>query len=451
MIGEVRSAPVGYADDLATATISKTKTDKVNTMVYKFSRKWRFTFNTKKSAVLTYGETHTENDKSSKFRVFRLGREKIPEKQEYDHVGIKATIAPDNEARVCEKIAKGRRALNASSGLGIRKNGLNMMSCNLIFWSVVIPILTFGSEIWILSDKDNENLQNFQRYAGRRVQRFPQRSPNMTSFFGLGWIKINTYIMIKKALFIMTILRLEAPNIIKDVFLLRLDSYLKDRDRSFKNKFNSPFFDIFNTCMRFGLLEQVIKMAKGLIPVMSKKCWSKLVWEKAWTLDEAYWRSLTATTYDSNILYKTIGTPRYLSWWQISDKFPIHTKMCETLARIVCKSSLLKSDDFRLKGLTPSFRICSNCDLYAPEDIRHLLMQCPAMESDRVNLYHNLSLIDPSIKERMENEPHQVFMWMLGGSIEDVEIEHMIRFWITSGYAINSMYRRSTKGRDGIG
>ena len=75
------------------------------------------------------------------------------------------------------------------------------MSCNLIFWSVVMPILTFGSEIWILSDKDHENLQNFQRYAGRRVQRFPQRSPNMTSFFGLGWIKINTYIMIKKGTF----------------------------------------------------------------------------------------------------------------------------------------------------------------------------------------------------------------------------------------------------------
>ena len=231
-IGNIKSATVGYADDLATATISKTKTDRVNSLVYKFSRKWRFTFNAKKSAVLTFGETHAENEKNSKYRVFRLGSEKIPERQEYDHVGIKATIVPDNEARVCEKIAKGRRALNASSGLGIRKNGLNMMSCNLIFWSVVIPILTFGSVIWVLSDKDHENIQIFQRYAGRRVQRFPQRSPNMTSFFGLGWIKINTYIMIKKALFIMTILRLETPNIIKDVFLLRLDNYFKDQFKS---------------------------------------------------------------------------------------------------------------------------------------------------------------------------------------------------------------------------
>ena len=61
-MGEVRSTPVGYADDLATATVSKNKTDRVNNLVYKFSRKWRFTFDAKKSAVLTFGETQVEND-----------------------------------------------------------------------------------------------------------------------------------------------------------------------------------------------------------------------------------------------------------------------------------------------------------------------------------------------------------------------------------------------------
>ena len=343
--------------------------------------------------------------------MFRLGSEKIPERQEYNHVGIKATTIPDNEIRVCEKISTGRRALNASSGLGIRKNGLNMMSCNLIFWSVVMPILTFGSEIWVLSDKDRENLQNFQRYAGRRVQRFPQRSLNMTSFFGLGWIKISTYIMIKKALFIMTILRLETPNIIKEVFLLRLDKYFSDLRRSKRNFYNSPIFDILNSCLRLGILEIVVKMAKGILPLISKKGWSKLVWDKAWVLDDAYWESLSITTNDSNILYKTIGTPRYLSWWQISDNLLIHTRMCESLARIVCKSSLLKSDDYRLKSLTPCNRVCNNCDLYATEDIKHLLMQCPAMEDDRVKLHHKLCAIDPAVKVLMENEPQLVYIY----------------------------------------
>ena len=78
-IGGIKSSPVSYADDLATATTSKFKTDGVNNLVYKFSRKWHFTFNAKKSAVLTYGETSTENDRNLMYRVFILGSEKIPE------------------------------------------------------------------------------------------------------------------------------------------------------------------------------------------------------------------------------------------------------------------------------------------------------------------------------------------------------------------------------------
>ena len=72
------------------------------------------------------------------------------------------------------------------------------------------------------------------------------------------------------------------------------------------------------------------------------------------------------------------------------------------------------------------------------------------MEDDRVKLYNSLSLIDPFIEERMKNEPQNVFIWLLGGCIEGLEIDLMTRFWITSGYAINKMYRRVTKGRDGV-
>ena len=51
----------------------------------------------------------------------KLGPDQIPERQDYDHVGIKACIDNDNETRVMERISKGRRSLNAASGLGIRK------------------------------------------------------------------------------------------------------------------------------------------------------------------------------------------------------------------------------------------------------------------------------------------------------------------------------------------
>ena len=56
-IMKIPSTPVGYADDVATACISKLRTDKVLKAVHDFGCKWRFNFNANKSAVLVYGET----------------------------------------------------------------------------------------------------------------------------------------------------------------------------------------------------------------------------------------------------------------------------------------------------------------------------------------------------------------------------------------------------------
>ena len=166
-VGVVRASPVSYADDLATACISKRRIDMVLKIVYDFSRKWRFDFNVGKSAIMTYGEERKINAKNAKERIFMLGNGRIKEREEYDHVGVKACLFQEGNSRVEEKISKGRRTLNAIAGLGIRQNGLNIGTCNLIFWVIVMPIVTFGSEIWQLSDDDIEKLQAFQRFSGR--------------------------------------------------------------------------------------------------------------------------------------------------------------------------------------------------------------------------------------------------------------------------------------------
>ena len=224
-IHEVNSSPASYADDLAAATNSKRKTDRINDIVYNYGNEWRFGFNASKSSVLVFGETPREHALNASHRVFKLGPERVRESITYDHVGVKACIHSNNESRVQEKISKGRQALNASSGLGIRKNGLNMKSCNTIFWAVIVPILTFGCEICTLSEDDKENLHAFQRYAGRRIQRFPFRSPNSTAFYGLGWPRLTTYIMVKKLLFLRTILVMDPGSVIYRILKIRLESY----------------------------------------------------------------------------------------------------------------------------------------------------------------------------------------------------------------------------------
>ena len=70
-----------------------------------------------------------------------------------------------------------------------------------------------------------------------------------------------------------------------------------------------------------------------------------------------------------------------LSWWELSDKYPIMIKIYETMAKLASHAIKLKADYVRLKSLTPSYRTCSECDLYLTEDLYHIIMQCPNMDT----------------------------------------------------------------------
>ena len=312
--------------------------------------------------MLLYGETRNVYKKNVGNRHFKLGPDVVCEKSSYDHVGVKNCIFDDDCHSVEEKISKGRKTLNASTGLGIRKNGINMMTGNIIFWSVVVPTVTFGSEIWVLSDTDVENLLNFQRFAGRRIQRFPPRSPNSSSFYGLGWAKLSTYIGVKKLLFAMSIIRMEIDHVLRVIFKKRLEVYLSDKTAGKANRWKSPLFEIFNTSDRFGLLDSLCNMINGDLNVYGKKRWSELVWKQAWAIEYAYWRATNLMCKYNDLVTMTTPNTMYLSWWRLSDSNHKMMRISEMMAKIVCRTSRLKCDDVRLKGAPASQKTCERCD-----------------------------------------------------------------------------------------
>ena len=450
-ISKIPSSPVGYADDVATACISKLRTDKVLQIVHNYGCKWRFNFNAKKSAILVYGETKRENCEARKFRMFKLGDEKVNERLEYDHGGIKACTLTNDNGRVSEKISKGRRVLNATSGLGIRKNGLSMKTCNLIFWTIVIPTLTFGCEIWLLSDSDIENIQNFQKFAGRRLQRFPKRSPSSTSFYGLGWIRIETFIQIKKLLFLLTLIRMGNNTRLGTVFKVRFLSYMQHFEESRINRFNSPIYELLNTGVKFGLFKVIFDMSNGDIPIIPKNKWSKMVWSIAWHLDDTFWESTAIMHRKNDLLIRTIGNAQYITWWHLADVLPRIQGMCETMAKLVCHASRLNEDDFRLFGSSHSERVCPECDLNSIESVKHMVMQCLSNEGLKADMLNEIVRYDRRFLQLSENNPDQIFYWLMGKAIDGLEPDAMNQIWIIAGYHICSMYKYRLSNRKGVG
>ena len=448
---KVPSTPVGYADDLATASTSKTKADRALQVVHNFGKRWRFEFNARKSAVLVYGEDRKEHEKASKERVFLLGREKVSEKTEYDHVGIKACIFAKDNTRISEKISKGRRALNATTGIGIRKNGLTLKVCNLIFWTIVVPTLTFGCELWTFGDDDCDRLQAFQRYASRRLQRFPLRSPSCSSYFGLGWLRLDTLVQVKKLLFLLTFLGLGEDNVIRVVFMLRLRQYVDNVGLGMSNQNHSPLFDMLNVCARFGLFKEFLNMALGGSKVMGKKTWSSMVWKKAWALDDAFRQSTCTVFMNNDILFNTVGNSQYLNWWWLADNLPSYQGLCEIMAKLVCHASRLKCDDIRFRGTSGSNLMCEACNGCATESAVHLVMQCPAFEEDRKKMFERIFAIDPECEINFIENPGQTFFRLMGKNIEGFEMNRMAKIWITAGQCITKIYKQVLKAREGVG
>ena len=192
------SAPLGYADDIAACCLSKQKLDRAIDLVHAHGCTLRYELNAKKSGVLVYGESPKEHERYSLDRIFKLGPNKVNERKNYDHVGIRNSIFDYDYADVIERISKGRRAFNFIAGIGIRKGGITMATCNVIFWTIVVPTTIYGSEMWIMDDPILELIEEFQNYIGKRIQRFHPRIPSICSYYGLGWMRLERVIQIRK-------------------------------------------------------------------------------------------------------------------------------------------------------------------------------------------------------------------------------------------------------------
>ena len=444
------SSPLGYADNIAAASTSKHHVDQILNIVHTHSSKWRYDLNAKKSAVVVYGETLRENKNNMTFRNYLLGSEKVPEKVCYDHVGVKTCNGLVYTERTQEKISKSRKALSAASALGIKRGGISIRACNIIYCCLIVPILTYGAELWVLKQSDVEALDKFQRYAGRRIQRFPSSSPNETSFRGLGWMRLENYINAKKLIFIRTILIRKDDCIFKQVFKERANVFNENINECIQNHYDSPIFDMLRVALIFDIYDSVMNMTFRNHSY-SKQQWKSKVWSRAWEIEDCDWRYGTLFHTSMEKINLTIGSTYYLAWWQISDIFPQLMRQCETLSKLVCRASDLKSDDYRYSNVSYNTKSCSLCDLAAYECVDHLIMTCPYNHEIRTDMFKELEN-NPDCREVWRIvTPQATLKVLLGGKCENCDFNDMIPIWCTAASWIHMMYHNTIKNRTGIG
>ena len=70
-----------------------------------------YEFNAEKSAILVFGETQKERATNKGFREFRLGGQKVKEKERYKHLGVMTTCDEADSSKVSDRLCKARKFL----------------------------------------------------------------------------------------------------------------------------------------------------------------------------------------------------------------------------------------------------------------------------------------------------------------------------------------------------
>ena len=441
-VAEIQTTPQGYADDLATCTSTGGRMKQVLNIVEKHGNTWRYTFNAKKSSIMVYGETPAETKVGREHRMFSLGGQRVKESNYYDHVGIKACLIGDTHFRTEEKAKKARKVLNMASCLGMKRGGLNMSTCSMIYWTVVVPTLCFGCEIWILKQKDLDILNDFQNYAAKRIQRLHPRSRNITCRACLGWLHIVKLIKVKKMMFCRTIFVMRGRSPIRDVFITKMKD-LEQQVMPIPNQYDSPVTDMLNISFELGIMRHIVDFTNGNI--MSKNKWRGIVWESAWRQEVSEWQEGVDNSQALSILSKVVEGPAYSIWWQLSDKSPMLVGKCEIMVKLLCKCSLLKGDDIRLRRGTIASRMCIQCEMACPEDTMHMVMQCPSHDELRRNMWEEIDTLNYDIDQA------EYFPTVMGKFLPEIDFDDMCRLWVISCTHIVKMYYNTLNSRLGIG
>ena len=180
----------------------------------------------------------------------------------------------------------------------------------MIFWSVVVPIANYGCELLILNDKHLILIEEFQEYAGRRIQRFFNRSPKVSTFFALGWMRLERFIEVKKLLFMHNVLSLEDNEPVKIIFRERFMFFAVSLEDFRDNQFRSPVLDFLLTAETFGILDSVILMVTNE-RYLTKPMWKSIVWARAWELENVF-LAIQARSHSSlNLLERMVGDFRH--------------------------------------------------------------------------------------------------------------------------------------------
>lgn len=356
---------VAYADDIAITACHHSRLQHMLEIAHRHSIRWCYEFNADKSEVVIFPNVRTD-------MTFWLGRQKLPIVKKAKHVGIiNSPIDKEITKHVGDRISAGRRAFIATHGLGSQRVQTSTKLRSKLYWSISVPIITYGLEVTEITDEAINMLENSHWASAKEIQNLPQNTPNPAVLPQIGWFTLNGHIDFMRLMFLWRIFLMPSMNIYKIVAIHRIVDYFSNITRK------GPIRMILETARKYDLLD-VIKDSVFEGFYIPKSAWHKKVknaiYDKEWTK-----HAVTFYLYKNIELFrKCINCCKMSPWWVHASRYPDQRyKITLLMKLLVGVQSLEKDDTYNM------VRQCSSCTDFKKSTVTHMLFECPGLMPSR--------------------------------------------------------------------
>jgi hypothetical protein len=377
-MNEIKVVCPAYADDMAIVATNHTMLQHMLHIAFMHSRKWHYEFNANKSDILVFG-------KQDDVFTFWLGNEIVKLSEQVKHLGTCIAIKEQYVQQfVDNKMYKGQQVLQAVQGLGSSAVPVSINVQSKIYWSVAVPIMTYGCELMSFNTNMYETMEKTHRKVAKRAQGLPDQTPNPAVLKLINWKSITAHMDAMKLFFLWNVMLLNDTNIYKNVIIHRIRTWCVNNGKQY-----GPVAAIMDVAKKYNLHNVVINAIKYNV-FMSKVIWKCMVKKTIKEYEDEKVRLLLKMYKGMETCEKCFPQGKMWPWWQHATRYPNLTHKCRKVAKmLLCQYSVRNENVFK-NG------ICSLCETYCNDFLCHVLFECNEYEQMRKYEWNDVQSVMPA-------------------------------------------------------
>ena len=337
-----------YADDIVLITDSAVNLKIGLRIATDWGKKWRCSFNQKKSNVIVFGQRRIQvND-------WTLGGKRIKQVDTYKYLGLnmKGNLKwKDMKERLTKKT---RRIMTIVWAMGVQAGHLSVKAADIVWKALVRPIAEYGAEIW--GEDKWEQMEKIQRDMGKRILGLDQSTCNQVVLGEMGWWKMKARRDMLRLRYWWKLIRMSRKRLPRKIYDWEMRGDSKKIWTTYTRKL----------LKEIGLEDYWIRQKIDL----KQNEWNSLVEEKIQTNEQRTWRKemserpklRTYRKFKEELVFE-----EYLENEDIQGR--------KLMAKLRSGTNCLRIETGRREGLTSADRKCwFGCD--STEDEAHFLLDC---------------------------------------------------------------------------